>query len=328
MVPLTLDDLDHEAARFDALVAACEDIDHFCSSTDWILPAARALMPAREPFLRRGDHGYAALMRSRHPAGFHCLEPLEAMWGLGCPLVGIEPGRLVREFAAAAARDARRDVLVLCGLVPNSPLFTTLAYALDRRYHVHLGPAARRYTADLSGGYDAFLGRRSANLRKSLKQARRRAAEAGIAFVPHQLGSHGVDVEALVAYERVLMVERRSWKGRMGTGIVDGAMNGFYRLMVRRLIARGALRLTFAVHEGRDVAYVLGAVLGDTYRGLQASFDDDYARLSLGSLMHDRQIEALAAEDVRAYDLGSEVEYKKRWGEEGLETVTMVAVPA
>jgi CelD/BcsL family acetyltransferase involved in cellulose biosynthesis len=69
-------------------------------------------------------------------------------------------------------------------------------------------------------------------------------------------------------------------------------------------------------------------VLGDTYRGLQASFDDDYARLSLGSLMHDRQIEALAAEGVRAYDLGSEVEYKKRWGEEGLETVTVVAVPA
>jgi CelD/BcsL family acetyltransferase involved in cellulose biosynthesis len=324
MRPMTLQELDREAAAFDAMVAQSSDLDHFCSSTDWILPAALALMPDRDPFVRRGEHGYAALMRSRHPAGFRCLEPLEAMWGLGCPLIGPEPGRLVREFVACL-REAPGDVLVLCGLVPGSPLFTTLAHGLSARYQVGTGPTMRRYTADLRGGYDVFLGRRSGNLRKALKQARRRADAAGISFVAHR-PSTSCDAEAL--YERILEIERRSWKGRMGTGIVDGAMNGFYRLMVRRLLARGTLRLMFAQREGRDVAYVLGALLGDAYRGLQASFDDDYAHLSLGSLMHDRQIAELCDEGVAAYDLGSEVEYKKRWGEEGLETVTLVAVPA
>ena len=77
-----------------------------------------------------------------------------------------------------------------------------------------------------------------------------------------------------------------------------------------------------------SVAYILGAVLGDTYRGLQASFDQDYEPYSLGSLAHYHQIAELCASGVAAYDLGTDVEYKRRWGEDGLETVALVAVPA
>lgn len=336
MQPLTFDELTHESAAFDDRVMESRDLDHFCSSSDWILPAAAALMPPREPFLRRGESGYAALMRARHPGGFTYLEPLEAMWGLACPLVGPEPESLAAELASACAEDAPHDVLILCGLTAGSPLFLSLMWALGPRYDLRLGPSTRRYVADLRGGADAFLARRSANLRGSLRKARRLAADAGITFVAYDhaasagangdAGAAATDAGAL--YERILDVERRSWKGLAGTGILDGAMNGFYRLILGRLLARGTLRLMFGRHEGRDVAYILGAVLGDTYRGLQASFDDGYARFSLGSLAHHHQIEALSMEGVAYYDLGTDVEYKRRWGEPGLETVTLVAVPA
>lgn len=325
MHALTLAEFDEESAAFDELVLRSRDLDTFCSSSDWILPAARALMPPREPFVRRGDSGWVALMRGRHPAGFSYLEPFEAMWGLACPLIGPDPAALARDFAAVCADDAPGAVLVLCGVVAGSPLFNALMWALGPGYELRLGPTTKRYVADLRGGFDAFFARRSANLRGTLRKARRRAREEGLHFVAHR--PSGID-EADALYARILDVERRSWKGLAGTGIVDGQMRGFYRQMVERLLKKGALRLLFAQHEGRDVAYVLGAVLGDTYRGLQASFDDDYARYSLGSVMHVEQIAALCEEGVAAYDLGTEVDYKRRWGEEGLATVTLVAVPA
>ena len=68
-------------------------------------------------------------------------------------------------------------------------------------------------------------------------------------------------------------------------------------------------------------------MLGDTYRGLQFSFDADHAHLSLGNLCQLRQVEALCAEGLQFYDLGAEVEYKQRWGERLMETVTLVAQP-
>ena len=324
MDPLTLDELDRESEAFDALVVQTQDIDAFCSSSDWIVPAARALMPRREPFLRRAPGGYIALMRGQHPSGFSFLEPLEAMWGLACPLVGPDPVAIVESLAIAALTDAPGEVLVLCGVVSGAPLFDALIQVLGPSYELRRGPTTKRFVADLSGGLDGFLGRRSANLRGSLKQARRRAAEAGIAFVAHAPSG---EEETRALYARIIEVEARSWKGMAGTGIIDGQMRGFYAHMVKRLLRKGALRVMFARHDDRDVAYVLGAVLEGTYRGLQASYDDGYERFSLGSLMHYHQIAELCAEGIAAYDLGSEVDYKRRWGEEGLATITVIGVP-
>jgi CelD/BcsL family acetyltransferase involved in cellulose biosynthesis len=105
-------------------------------------------------------------------------------------------------------------------------------------------------------------------------------------------------------------------------------MLDFYRLMVPRLHRRGALRLGFAQRDGQDLAYILGGIFGDTYRGLQFSFAADEEPLSLGNLCQYWQLERLCAENIALYDLGSEVEYKRRWGEIVHETVTLVAWPA
>ncbi len=167
------------------------------------------------------------------------------------------------------------------------------------------------------------MSRRSRNFRKALRRARRAAEVAGIEF---QSCHAAAPAAADALYERISCVETRSWKGRAGVGINSGNMHAFYRDMVPRLAARGLLRVIFAMHEGRDVAYVLGGVLGHTYRGLQFSYDRDYERNSLGNLCQYEQIVELCQEGVTNYDLGTGMDYKRRWAEKTRDSVTLFVV--
>jgi len=153
-----------------------------------------------------------------------------------------------------------------------------------------------------------------------MRRASRRAAESGVTYEYLSVVS---EAEADGLYERILRVEERSWKGMEGTGILDGGMNTFYRLMLPRLARRGALRVLFARHADTDIAFVFGGLLGDTYRGLQVSFDDKYREFALGNLMQMGMIERLCDEGIKRYDLGSELEYKSRWAENVHSTTTL-----
>jgi CelD/BcsL family acetyltransferase involved in cellulose biosynthesis len=278
-------------------------------------------MPARAPFIRKSEHGYLALMRTAHPVG-PVLEPFEAMWGLDCPLVGADVARLAAELAAAVDERPRPAALLLTGLERDSPRFLAAARALARTWDLRIGPSVRRYVADLSGGLDGFLARRSSNFRTALKKARRRAAERGIVFTSVEVPP----AETEAAYQRLLAVDARSWKGKTGVGLQAGVLLDFYRVMLPRLAARGALRLAFAQRDGLDLAYILGGVLGSTYRGLQFAFVEGYEDCSLGNLCQAHHIAELCQSGVRRYDLGAEVEYKRRWGEIEHETLSLVAL--
>lgn len=324
MEALTLADLEGQAVAFDRVVADTPAIDHFCSSSDWILPAHAAFMPPREPWLFRGAEGYVAMMRGVHPQGWSYIEPLESVWGLACPLVGPACRPLVEAFAdLCRRREATWEVAVVSGVPLMSELLSALLLRLSARYRLMQGPITVRHVIDLRGGLDAFLGRRSRNFRKGLKRALRAAAAAGITFER----CAAADAEdALALYERIVRVEARSWKGRDGVGIDQGAMHAFYRDMVARLAVHGRLRLMLARHEDRDVGYILGAVFEGGYRGLQFSFDADHEHLSLGNLCQYHQISELCAEGCTSYDLGTDMDYKRRWADATHDSVSLIAV--
>jgi CelD/BcsL family acetyltransferase involved in cellulose biosynthesis len=82
----------------------------------------------------------------------------------------------------------------------------------------------------------------------------------------------------------------------------------------------------FARYRDEDVGYVLGAVFAGEYRGLQFSYDDSLRRFGIGSLLQLAQIEALCEEGVARYDLGTEMDYKRRWAEAILQTEMYVLV--
>jgi CelD/BcsL family acetyltransferase involved in cellulose biosynthesis len=318
-----LAELERRAAELDRAALEAPDIDRFCSSSAWILPAAEALMPPGEPLVAAGEAGFlACVVRGRGP--LRAVEPCEASWGLASPLVGRDPA-LLAEAAAELLVERQRewDLLVLSGLPIGSPLCDRLARRLARRYRVGLGPTTRRHIASLAGGLDGFLSRRPRRLRKTLRQGLRRAAGAGVSF--EALAARDPE-EADALFERILDIERRSWKGRVGVGLAEEPMRAFYRLVGRRLARSGSHRLLVARAAGEDVAYVLGAVFGDTYRGLQFSFDERYTPLGLGNLGQYHQIAALEREPgIHSYDLGTGGEYKIDWAESGWDSVCLVA---
>jgi CelD/BcsL family acetyltransferase involved in cellulose biosynthesis len=317
-------DLAAVAEDFDREVAATPAIDRFCSTPPWILSAAAALMPPRAPFSFRGAAGYLAAMRGVHPAGFPYLEPVEHAWGLAAPLVGRDAIALAGEVAATLAAHRDWQLAIFSGLTADGPQRRALERALPARWERRRGTPTARHVASLEGGVDGFLSRRSRELRKALRKGERAAIAAGVTFEAVRVAPASEPAAALALYARIQAVEARSWKAIGGVGIAAGPMREFYRLMLPPLCARGQQRTLFARQGERDVGYILGAVLEGEYRGLQFSYDDAHARLGLGGLLQLHQIAALCEEGVTRYDLGTEMEYKRRWAEEQLETEMLV----
>jgi CelD/BcsL family acetyltransferase involved in cellulose biosynthesis len=319
---LSFQDLEDRAEIYDAAVARTTRIDRFCTSSFWILPAVHCLLPASiAPLVATESEGgsYVVLARSLEPDGSSVLHPLEATWGLASPLVGPDADAAVELFLSAVVSSPPWRLALVTGLMKGSALWRSLARRAARRFPLFEGPQTRRYVADLSAGVDGFLARRSAGFRKNLMKAERRAAGRGLAFEVHD-----EDPELDAVFERILAVERRSWKGRDGVGIDREPMRSLYREMHRRLWRRRALRVAFARIDGEDAAYVLGGIFLDTYRGLQFSYDARRAALSLGSLCQLHEIRRLVGSGVTRSDLGTEVRYKKRWGEEVVTTHSLV----
>lgn len=311
------------ADDFDREVAQTPAIDRFCSTSAWILAASSALMPPRSPFSFRGEHGFFAAMRGVHPAGFPYIEPVELAWGLASPLVGRDPEALATDVVAVLA--ARRDwqLAIISGVTGDGPQRRALERALPPRWERRRGTPTLRHVASLEGGVDGFLARRPRELRKSLRKTLRAAAAAGVTFE----AVHLTDAAAAPAlYARIQDVERASWKSREGVGISAGPMRAFYGEMLPRLCATGQQRTIFARQGERDIGYILGAVFEGEYRGLQFSYDDDVDKLGLGGLLQYHQVVELCAAGVHRYDLGTEMDYKRRWAEEVMETEMLVLV--
>lgn len=311
------------ADEFDRAVAATPAIDRFCSSSAWTLAASRALMPRRSPFSFAGASGYFAAMRGVHPAGFPYIEPLELAWGLAASLISADPEALVAEVVAMLA--GRRDwqLAIFAGLTGDGPQRRALDRMLPPRWERRRGTPTVRHVASLDGGIDGFLSRRSRELRKSLRKAGRAATEAGVVF-EHVRGNSADDAVAI--YERIQRIEAGTWKAREGVGISVGPMRLFYELMLPRLCEQHQQRTLFARLGDRDIGYILGAVFEGEYRGLQFSYDDDHAQLGIGSLLQYHQIVELCDHGVARYDLGTEMDYKRRWAEDVMTTEMLVVV--
>lgn len=322
MEPLTIYQLRSRSNEHFEAVGKTPGIDRFCSSLDWLLPAHEAFIPD-QPLVLVEDpgNGFVTLARGFNSRIGRYLQPLEASWCLACPFVGADVERLVAEFAASfREKYTDWDLLYLSGIPINSPIYRAILKNFQATNRIGLGHKTRRYIGSLEGGWDAYLSRRKSKFRANMRRSMRRAEEEGITY---EYVDSVLESETEELYERILEVEERSWKGMDGTGILDGGMNIFYRIMLPRLARRDGLRVVFARHEGRDIGYVFGGLFEDTYRGLQLSYDDEYSKYSPGNLVQYEMIERLCEEGLLSYDLGSELDYKARWAETSLETITV-----
>ena len=323
MRELDVEELESRAEEFDAAVRRTPDIDHFCSSTLWILPAWRAFLPEHRLWTHETEHGFVALgVGSDRSLGTY-IHPLEASWALASPFVGHAPAELTRCFTSLCrTTEINWDILFLSGIHPDSVHFQELIRGFRGHYSLGLGPSSVRRVADLDGGVDGFLSRRASKFRANLRRTSRRADKIGVAVEYFDAATPEEAAGPLL--NRALAVEHQSWKADADTGIIDGPMKSFYRDMLPRLAHRDALRFLFLTLDGVDIAYCFGAVFNDSFRGLQMSYHNDYREHSPGSLAQLRMIERLCDEGVESYDLGSEMDYKQKWAEQSLETLAVI----
>jgi Acetyltransferase (GNAT) domain len=308
VIRLTVEDFEKEIAAYDALVRESDGIDRFCSSSDWVLAARDAWAPGAPTYLARGAHGYALFLRRTERNGASLLTGFDTEWGFASPLVGHDG--VAKELATAIETEPWH-VILLPGIVPGSRLMRAVV-ASFRRHEVRLGPTLTRWAASLEGGLDGYLSRREGKLRSNVRRAAKRARAEGIAF------------ERGGTLARAVAVERRSWKGLAGTGLIVPEMRAFYDALLARLGDRA--RMVFARKDGEDVGYIMGGVRDGTYRGFQFSYDERFAHVSLGGLLQVEQIAALAAEGVTTYDMGIDLPYKRRWADGPVDTVTLAVV--
>jgi len=310
------DDLHRAARAWDAAVDRTEGADEFCAASPWAFSAAESFPEAEPPVVVTDGASFAGLRARSAEDGTRLLLGLDPVWGFATPVVG-------HPVVGARLLDARlgledHDVAVVVGQREGSIGLRCLVQVLGERRRLLQGPTEQRLQADLRAGADAWWARRSPRFRQRLRRLRAGAVDAGVEVV---------DCSALPpdeALDRVLAVEARTWKGRSDTGLASPDLADFYRRLAWRLAAADQLRLLVARRDDVDVGYVLGGVRGRTYRGLQLGYAEEVRPLGIGHVLQLHQLEALPREGVHTYDLGMDMEYKRRWADRIDETFTVL----
>lgn len=308
-------------AILDKLVEESTDLDVFCSSSDWVVPAHAAFGQGDLRFRvddPRSPASATALLAVAAKGGKKLFCGLDPIWSYARPVVG----RDVERSLAFLVEDLEGhpgdwDVLALTGVQQGTPFQGAARQQLGARWTIGAQPGLTCQIVDLADGPDGFMARRSARFRKNLRQAGRRATDADIEL--RFVVGGGPEV-----VRRCREVERRSWKGTGGQGLTDRRFFGFYERMARRLEPSGRLRAGFAMRDGRDIGFILGAVRGPWYRGLQLAYDEEWATYSLGNLLQFGQIEQLCTEGIAFYDLGMDMPYKRSWADRSVTNETLI----
>jgi hypothetical protein len=323
MEPIQLDELRRDSELFDALAQETPYVDQYCSSSPWVLSAHEAFCPEQELFLFRSATTWLTLARGVSDHIGRYLAPLEAMWGLASPMLGVDPVQSTLEaIEALESIEDEWDSLWLCGLDPKAPPFMLLARHFSERNAVFLGPPTLRHVASLEGGFEGWMSRRSSRFRANLRRALRGADSAGIET--EWLTEFSDEAVLRASFQRALAIDDASWKGESDQGLRASEMATFYDKMTERLSQRGALRMIFLKLGGRDIAMGFGAQVGDALRGLQMSYVKEFASYSPGNVLQAEFIRRLAADGVQRYDLGTDLGYKARWAQPGRETAALV----
>jgi len=313
---------DELGSAWDPLVAASPDIDRFCSRSCWALSAHSVYGGGAEPLVAHDDGAAVALAPMADRSGARLLCGLDPLWGFSSAVVGpnLRGGAVLLRDLLDRHR-GRWDAALLTGVPERSPRLDALVSALPRRVELRALPSMVRRQISLGpGGVDAYLAGRGSHFRRNLRRAERRRVDEGVDVELIEGG--GAEIVA-----RCAAAEAASWKGRAGDGLTSAPFRAFYEALAARLAPSGALRAGFARDpSGRDLGYILGAVAGGIYRGLQLSFAEDAAALSIGNLLQYHQLRAVEREGLGLYDLGMDMPYKTAWANHSLTTLTVAVL--
>lgn len=173
--------------------------------------------------------------------------------------------------------------------------------------------AASPYAFDCRRPFDELMGRLSKHFRKNLRNCGNRLAS--LADVRFETTAGGSGTASL--FDAFLDVEASGWKGRGGTGSAIGLhkrLLAFYGDLAHGFEGGEGCEINALFAEGRCIAAEYCMRTGVAYACLKIGFDEDYARLSPGHLLHARTLERCCSDPgIKRYDQLSDAEWLDVW---------------
>ncbi|WP_217921858.1 GNAT family N-acetyltransferase [Miltoncostaea oceani] len=185
----------------------------------------------------------------------------------------------------------------------------------------------RSPVADTVGGWEAYWGARSRNLRHNVERCRRRAREAGeLTFDVHHAFAPG---ELARLLEEGFAVEGSGWKTAQGTAILTSPRTRrYYTDLAGWAADEGWLRLSFLRIDGRPIAFCLGVEAFGVHDALKMGYDVAVARLSPGMMLLDALIRRAFETGLTRFDFaGHDEQYKLAWATGTEDQVSLSVFP-
>ena len=326
---------DLEAARpaWDALYESASSGELF-QSYEWLHPWLQSYQADRRiAFLLgyegAGLAGVLPLLRDAGGPGWcpgRLATPVNAHVRRQGLLCAGDPVAMLDATFSWAARQKKPSCVAFRQLPADGTLARELPTAARR---AGMSVAVREETssssADLSGGWDAYVAGRSRHVVREMRRKTRKLERTGE-------WSFRVFTEPEAwqdAFEAVLEVEARSWKQGTGTSIANepGARR-FYGEVTRLNAELGRLCVHVLEHRGRPAAHVLGLLDGRTLLALKTAYDEDERAWAPGAVLMWRALKDAADRGLEMFDfLGDTASWKQSLATHECPYVSMVAFP-
>ena len=215
----------------------------------------------------------------------------------------------------ALARYLRRradgaPLLVLGPLPRRSVLWDGLAELGAACYASHCRPGRSSSIASCPST-SSWGGSRSTSARQLRNYGNRLAALPGVRF------ESAAGDEAASLFEAFLTVEASGGRGTGGTGSairLDLSRLAFYRALAPISAYGDGCEINALFAEDRCIAAELCIRAGEAYAALKIGYDEDYARLSPGHLLHAHTLERCCQDPgIRRYDQLSDAGWLAAW---------------
>jgi len=161
--------------------------------------------------------------------------------------------------------------------------------------------------------HDELLKGLSSRFRNNLRRAKKRADELGA--VTYASASRSPELEEL--FEEFLDVEASGWKGKKGIGTaikLDARLSTLYRLLLSGYSRAAGCQIHVVRHRDRPIAAAFSLLTNKTLYGLKIGFDEEYARIAPGKLLHEFIFKECAENPaVERFDFTSDAQWHSHW---------------
>ena len=185
--------------------------------------------------------------------------------------------------------------------------------AVQRGIKVKTPYALKNVYLDIKQDWETYFSERSSNLRKSLRRGKREIE----ARYTRTFKEFRRPKEVEEGLDKLMTIEKNSWKVKRGFGIDSDELNSFYFEIARYFSKSGNTMIWVMFADEHPIAYELHVKLNGYIRTLKGSYDDGFKRFSVGNQLIAASCEAFFKRGLKQVDMmwGS-LDYKQKWSKD------------